>query len=162
VNQTLLDVMVGIALVVAAVGIVVPILPGTLLAMGALLVWAILTGGSSAWAAFVIGAVLMTLGQVLKYLIPHKSLRSAGVPSRSILIGAVVAVIGFFAIPAFGLPLGFIAGVLISEVARVGKFNDAWDSTWVAMKATGFAMLIELFALMLAMTFWVGGVIASS
>lgn len=161
-NEVLLNVAVGATLIVAAVGIIVPILPGTFLAIGALLVWAILTGGTGAWVAFGIGAVLMGLGQVLKYLIPHKSLTSAGVPTRSIVVGYIVAVIGFFAIPVVGLPLGFVAGVLGSEVIRKGSLNDAWESTVIAMKATGFAIMVELAALLLAATFWVSGIAISA
>ncbi|MDH3959120.1 MAG: DUF456 domain-containing protein, partial [Actinomycetota bacterium] len=70
-NAVLLDVLVVLAVAVAVVGIVVPVLPGTLLALGAFLLWAILTGGSLAWAAFAIIALVIALGQVLKYLLPH-------------------------------------------------------------------------------------------
>ena len=51
-NEVLLDLLVVAALVVAAAGIIVPVLPGTLLALGALLVWAVVTGGAIAWGAF--------------------------------------------------------------------------------------------------------------
>lgn len=157
-DQAFLDILVAIALLIAAIGIIVPILPGTLLAIGALLFWAALTGGNVAWIVFGIGAVLMGLGQVLKYMIPHKSLTAAGIPTRSIIIGYVVAVVGFFVVPVFGLPLGFVAGVLVSEFFRKRTLSDAWESTWLAMKATGFSIMIELAALMLATTFWVSGV----
>ena len=106
-NQVLLDVVVAIALLVAAVGILVPVLPGTLLAIGALLIWALLTGETVAWVVFGVGTVLMGLGQVLKYLIPHKSLTAAGVPTRSIVVGYVVGIVAFFAIPVFGLPYSY-------------------------------------------------------
>jgi uncharacterized protein YqgC (DUF456 family) len=154
VSDVLLNLLVGITLAVAAVGIVVPILPGTLLAAGALLVWAIATGGAVAWSAFAIAAILLGLGQVLKFLLPHKSMTAAGVPGRSILVGWVTGIVGFFVIPVVGLPLGFIAGVLVAEQIRLGHWRSAWDSTWVAMKATGFGILIELAALMLAASCW--------
>ena len=157
-NAVLLDVLVVLAVSVAVVGIVVPVLPGTVLALGAFLLWALLTGGSS-WAAFAIIAVLIALGQVLKYLLPRKSLTAAGVPGRSILVGAVCAIAGFFLIPVIGLVVGFIGGLFLAEQVRLRNWAEAIDSTWVAMKATGFAILIELGALMAATTVWVGALI---
>ena len=155
----MLDLLVAVALVVAAAGIIVPVLPGTLLGLGALLVWAILTGGATAWVAFAIIAVIITLGQVLKYLVPHRSMTSAGVPGRSILVGGVAAIVGFFVIPVVGLVVGFIGGVYAAEHARLRDWPAARDSTWVAMKATGFSILIELGALLAAATVWAGALV---
>jgi uncharacterized protein len=154
VNDVLLDLLVAGALVVAAVGILIPVLPGTFLALGALLVWAIATGGSIAWAAFGVMAVVIGAGQVLKYLLPHKSLTAAGVPGRSLLIGGVAAIFGFFLIPVVGLVVGFIGGLYVAEHMRLRDWTLAKESTWVAMKATGFSVLIELGALMAAAAVW--------
>ena len=153
-NDVLLDLLVAVALVVAAVGILIPVLPGTFLALGALLVWAIATGGSIAWGAFGVMAVVIGAGQVLKYLLPHKSLTAAGVPGRSILIGGVAAIFGFFLIPVVGLIVGFIGGLYVAEHVRLRDWTLAKESTWVAMKATGFSVLIELGALMAAAAVW--------
>lgn len=158
-NEALLDLLVLVALVVAAAGIIVPVLPGTLLALGALLVWAVITGGGIAWGAFALAAVIIGLGQVLKYLLPHKSLTAAGVPGRSILIGGVAAIIGFFLIPVVGLLVGFIGGLYVAEHVRLRDWPRARESTWVAMKATGFSILIELGALMLAATVWAAALV---
>jgi uncharacterized protein len=162
VNEALLNLLVGIALLVAAAGIVVPILPGTLLALGALLVWALLTGGPVAWSAFAVMAVIIGLGQVLKYLLPHKAMTAAGVPGRSILIGGLAAIVGFFVIPLVGLVIGFVGGVYVAEHTRLRDWEAARTSTWVAMKATGFSILIELGAILLAAGVWAGAVVATT
>jgi uncharacterized protein YqgC (DUF456 family) len=154
VNEVLLDLIVAAALLVAAVGILVPILPGTLLAAGALLVWAILTGGAAAWTSFGLIVVVLAVGQLLKFLLPHRSLTAAGVPGRSILVGGVAAIVGFFLIPVLGLVLGFIGGLYVAEQLRLGDWEAARSSTWSAMKATGFSILIELSALMVAAMVW--------
>jgi uncharacterized protein YqgC (DUF456 family) len=162
VNEALLNLLVGLALLVAAAGIVVPILPGTLLALGALLVWAILTGGATAWIAFAIMAAVIGLGQVLKYLLPHRTMSAAGVPGRSILVGGIAAIVGFFVIPFVGLIVGFIGGVYVAEHSRLRDWEAARGSTWVAMKATGFSILIELAAVLVAGTIWAGAAIATT
>jgi uncharacterized protein YqgC (DUF456 family) len=159
VNEALLDLLVVAALVVAAVGILVPVLPGTFLALGALLVWAIATGGTIAWGAFGVIALVIAGGQVLKYLLPHKSLTAAGVPGRSILIGGVAAIVGFFLIPVVGLIVGFIGGLYVAEHVRLRDWTLAKESTWAAMKATGFSILIELGALMAAAAVWAAALV---
>jgi hypothetical protein len=159
VNEVLLDLLVVAALVVAAVGILVPVLPGTVLALGALLVWAIATGGTIAWAAFGVMALVLGAGQVLKYLLPHKSLTAAGVPGRSILLGGVAAIVGFFLIPVVGLIVGFVGGLYVAEHVRLRDWTRAKESTWAAMKATGFSILIELGALMAAAAVWIAALV---
>jgi uncharacterized protein YqgC (DUF456 family) len=159
VSQSALDLLVGIALIVSVIGILVPILPGTVLAAAALLVWALLTGGAAAWGAFAVMALVLALGQVLKYLLPHKSMTAAGVPGRSIVVGGVAAIVGFFVIPVVGLIVGFIGGVYVAEHARLRQWEAARQSTWVAMKATGFSILIELAAVLVAAAIWVGAIV---
>ena len=101
-------------------------------------------------------ALVIAVGQVLKYLLPHKSMTAAGVPGRSILVGGLAAIVGFFVIPVVGLIVGFIGGVYVAEHVRLQDWTQSRDSTWVAMKATGFSILIELGALMLTATLWAG------
>jgi uncharacterized protein len=161
VNEVLLDLLVAAALAVSAAGIIVPVLPGTILALVALLFWAVITGGTLAWSAFAMMALVLALGQILKYLLPHKSMTSAGVPGRSILIGGIAAIVGFFAIPVVGLLVGFVGGVYVAEHTRLREWEAARQSTWVAMKATGFSILIELAALLIAASIWVAAVIAT-
>jgi uncharacterized protein YqgC (DUF456 family) len=161
VNESLLNLLVGVALVVSAAGIVVPILPGTFLAAGALLIWAIVTGGATAWGSFAVMALVLAAGQLLKYLLPHRSMTAAGVPGRSILVGGIAAIIGFFAIPVVGLVVGFVGGVYLAEHARLRQWEAARTSTWAAMKATGFSILIELGALLVTASIWAGALIVA-
>ncbi|HYN56327.1 MAG TPA: DUF456 domain-containing protein [Motilibacterales bacterium] len=158
-NAVLLDLLVVVAVAVAAVGIVVPVLPGTLLALAAFLVWAVITGGMTAWVTLGVIILILGLGEVLKYLLPRNSLTAAGVPGRSILVGGIAAIIGFFLIPIVGLVVGFIGGLYVAEHVRLRDWPQARESTWVAMKATGFSILIELGALLLAATVWGGALV---
>jgi uncharacterized protein YqgC (DUF456 family) len=162
VNAVLIDLLVVAALVVAAAGIIVPVLPGTFLAVGAFLAWAVVTGGPVAWATFAVTALIIAAGQVLKYLLPHKSLTAAGVPARSILVGGLAAIIGFFVIPIVGLIVGFIGGLYVAEHVRLRDWTLAKESTWAAMKATGFSILIELGALMVAAAAWAAALVLLS
>lgn len=157
--MTLTDVLIGLVIAIGLVGVLLPILPGTLLIAVALLVWAILTGGTAAWVCFGVAAAILVAGAVVKYLIPGKQL-TAAVPTKSLLIGGLLGVIGFFAIPIVGLFLGFVLGVYLAEYQRVGQ-EAAWPSTKAALKAIGLSILIELLAGVLAAGVWFGGVLAT-
>jgi uncharacterized protein YqgC (DUF456 family) len=159
VSSATLDLLVGLALVVGVAGLVVPVLPGTVLIAGTLLVWAIVTGGSGAWVAFTLMALVLGVGQVLKYLLPGRSMQAAGIPGRSIMVGGFAGTVGFFLVPVVGMFIGFIGGVYVAEHVRVGAWDEARHSTWVAMKATGFSMLIELTAALVAIAIWLAALV---
>ena len=56
--MTLTEAVVGLAILVGLLGIVVPVLPGGILIFGAVLVWAVVTGGATAWVVFAVAAAL--------------------------------------------------------------------------------------------------------
>jgi uncharacterized protein YqgC (DUF456 family) len=152
--------IVGLAIVVGIVGTIVPILPGALLVAGAVVVWAALTGGTTAWLVAVAAVLIIGAGQLLKYLIPGKQLKQTGVPNWVLFVGAVAGIIGFFVIPVIGLVVGFILGVFLAEAGRLRTFRDAWPTTLQAMKSAGWSVLIEFGSSVLAASVWVAGLAA--
>lgn len=155
--MTTLDVLVGIAIAIGIAGIIVPVLPGTLLVLGAILVWAVQVGTTTAWVVFAVATVLLAAGTVVKYLVPGRRLNASGVPNRTLLVGALLAFVGFFVVPVVGMFIGFVLGVYVAERARVGG-AQAWPSTVGALKAVGVSILIELVAAFLAAVTWAVGV----
>ena len=154
-------VVVGAAIVVGLAGVVVPVLPGALLSLAAILVWSILTNSVAGWVVFAVAAVAIGSTQVLKYVLPGRSLKRAGVPNRTTLLGALLSVVGFFVIPVVGMPVGFVLGVFLSEYQRVRKARPAWTSTLAALKATGASLAIELAGALVAAGTWFGFVLLS-
>lgn len=157
--MTATEVLVAAAIVVGLVGVVVPVLPGGGLVGLAILVWALDTGGVTAWVVFGVAAVLLLVGGVVKYVVPGRRLKDAGIPAATQWLGALLGVVGFFVVPVVGLPLGFVLGVYLAERTRVGP--AAWESTKVSMRAVGLSILIEFGAAVLAAAAWVGGVVAT-
>lgn len=157
-SVTSVDLFTGLAIAVGLVGIVVMVLPGSLLIIGAILVWAILTDNPTAWVFFAVATVFLVLGQVLKYLIPGRRMQRAGVPNSTLLVGAALAVVGFFVIPVVGFIIGFVGGVYLAEVRRVGE-AEARRTTLHALKATGLSIALELGFALVATAIWVAGVI---
>jgi uncharacterized protein YqgC (DUF456 family) len=157
---TLVEVLCALAILVGLVGILVPVLPGTLLIAAALVVWAYDTGTGLAWGIAWSGLVVLAVGFVIKFAVPHRRLRDAGVPRRTIVVGGILGIGGFFVIPVIGLFIGFVGGVWLAESGRLGR-SQAWPSTKTALKATGLSILIELASGLLAMAWFIGGVLAT-
>lgn len=153
-------VLVGLAIAVGIAGVVVPVLPGSLLAWAAILVWAVAVGSATAWSVFAFATVAIGVGQIVKYLVPGRRLRDAGVPRRTIVTGVVFAVIGFFVIPIVGMFLGFPLGVYLEEHRRLRRAEPAWRSTKAALHAIGLSIAIELAATALAAAVWLAAVLA--
>ena len=157
--MTFLEVVVGLAILVGLAGIVLPVLPGTLLILVAVLVWATETGGATAWTVLGVTVVLLAMGSVIKFLLPGKQLKAA-VPTSTLAVGAVLGIVGFFVIPVVGMFVGFPLGIYVAEVARVGS-AAAWPSTKQALRAMGVSILIELLFGTLAAGVWAFGVLVT-
>lgn len=154
------EVLVAVAIAAGIAGIIVPVLPGTLLVLGAVLVWALEVGTTTGWAVFAVCTTLLAAGSVIKFLVPGRRLKASGVPTRTLLVGALLAFVGFFVVPVVGMLLGFVLGVYLAERGRLGS-KLAWPSTVSALKAVGVSILIELVAAFLATVSWVVGVVVT-
>jgi len=152
------ELLVALVIAVGLAGILVPVLPGSVLVLGAILVWAWEVGGGTAWLVFGIAATVLVVGGVVKYLVPNRRLKGAGIPASTQWIGAALGIVGFFVIPVVGLLVGFVLGVYLAEYRRLGA-AAAWPSTWHALKAVGLSILIELAAGVAATCVWLTGVI---
>ena len=154
------EILVALAIAVGIAGIIVPVLPGTILVLAAILVWALEIATTTGWVVFAVAATLLVGGSVVKYLVPGRRLKASGVPHRTLLVGALLAFVGFFVIPVVGMFVGFVLGVYVAERTRVGA-AQAWPSTVHALKAVGVSILIELVAAFLAAVTWAVGVAAT-
>lgn len=146
-------------IVIGIVGIIVPVLPGLVLVIAGVAVWAVPRGDALAWTILGVAAAIVVAGTVVKYLIPGKKLKESGVPGRTVAVGAGLGIVGFFVIPVVGLFLGFILGVYFAELARLEDRAQAWPSARAALSAVGWSILIELATGLLAAAVWLGAVI---
>jgi uncharacterized protein YqgC (DUF456 family) len=156
--MTGVEVLVALAIAIGIVGVVIPLLPGSALVLGAILVWTIVVGTGTSWAVFAAAAAVLALGTVVKYAVPGRRLKQVGIPGSTLALGGILGVVGFFVIPVVGLLVGFVLGVYLAEINRVGG-SAAWPATVHALKAVGLSMLIEMLASLLAAAIWVVGVV---
>lgn len=159
-TELAVTVLCGAAIIVGIFGTVIPFVPGLALSWGGVLVWAVVADrGPDKWIVFAIVTVLAVLGTLFKYLLPGRHMQRSGVPTLTLVAGALLGIVGFFVVPIVGLFLGFVLGVFLAELARLHNAKLAWPSTWKAMKAVGMSMVIEIFAGLCILVSWVGGLL---
>jgi uncharacterized protein YqgC (DUF456 family) len=150
------ELVIGLVIAIGLLGIVFPVLPGGIIVGLAIGVWAFVVGGW-AWAFFAAAAIVIAAAEVIKYYVAGRTLKSAGVPNVTVVVGGIVGIVGFFVVPVVGLILGFILGAMVSELVRGWSFEQAWRGAVAAMKAAGASMLVELSGALIATTIWLVG-----
>ena len=154
-----LTIVAALLVVVGLVGMVVPVLPGLVLVVAGIALWAVPRNDAVGWTVLGIAVALVVVGAVLKYLLPGRRMRDAGVPGRTLVArrGAghrrVLRRADRRAAPrvrARGVPRRARPA---SDAAR------AWPSARHALTAVGWSILIELAAGLLATAVWVGALV---
>jgi uncharacterized protein YqgC (DUF456 family) len=152
-------VLAAVLIVVGLGGVLIPLLPGHVLIWLGVGLWSFERADSTGWVVLAVVSVVLAIGMVVKYALPGRRLREAGVPWITLAIGASLGVVGFFVIPVLGLPIGFVAGIYGAEFARLGSTQAAWPSTRQAVTAVGLSLLIELAFGLFAAAIWLFAVI---
>lgn len=136
--------LIGLALVLGVVGVILPVLPGSLIIILGLLTWGVLVGGPLVWTAAVIGVVLAICGWSASTVLTGRALHREGIPRGPILIAVVVALVGMILLPPLGLFIGFAAGLFGAEaVRRDYDVRAAGAASLKALRAMGLGILVE-------------------
>lgn len=151
-------VLVALGILLGLAGTVVQVLPGNVLVVGSILVWAAVTGGPTAWVTFAVALAFVLLAEVGQLVLGARHLRRAAVGWSTLAWGGLAGVVGFFVIPVVGLPVGFVLGVYLAELVRRRDPAVAWTATKAALRATGITIVVQLAGGLLAATTWLVGV----
>ena len=150
------DVLAGIVVLAGLVGIIVPILPGLVLQVFAVALWAWEESTTVGWVVLVVVVALAIAASIFKYLSPGRRLKEAGLPGWLLLTAVIVGIVGLFVIPVVGAPIGFVLTIYLFERARKGG-AQAWPSTKTALSAVAQSIGIELAGgFLIAVTFFAG------
>ena len=142
--DVLLAVAVAVAMAAGIVGTIVPLLPGLLLVWAAGLVYGLVEGfGRAGVVAFALMTVLLVVGTVAKYVLPGRRGLAEGAARTSLLLAAVLGIVGFFVVPLVGLPLGAVLGIYLGELQRHRDRTTAWRTTLAVLKAFGVGVAVE-------------------
>ncbi|WP_146338845.1 DUF456 domain-containing protein [Nesterenkonia sp. NBAIMH1] len=142
--EAMSTVIIGIVLVVGAAGIILPVIPGSLVIILSLLAWAFLLGGPAAWTAAVAGMVIAAVGWSASTVLTGRALHRERIPRRPILIAVGCALVGVFLLPPLGLFIGFAAGLFGAEFFRRDRdWQAAGRASLAALRAIGLGILLE-------------------
>ncbi|MDO4916230.1 MAG: DUF456 domain-containing protein [Rothia sp. (in: high G+C Gram-positive bacteria)] len=128
---------------VGCVGIIYPVLPGSLAILTGIVLWAFTVHSAEGWWALGLGGALVIVGMLAQFLLTGRTLKREKIPNSSTLWGAVGAVIGMFVIPVVGLFVGFAGGLYLSESYRRRNFGAAVPATLQALKSMGLGIVVE-------------------
>ncbi|GAB3186618.1 DUF456 domain-containing protein [Nesterenkonia suensis] len=137
----------GVALVLLLVGmagVVLPVLPGSLLIILTLLTWAVLIGGTAVWVAAGLGMVLAAVGWAASTVLTGQALHREQIPRGPILIAVLAALVGLVMLPPLGLFIGFALGLFGAEYLRRERdWQAAAQASLKALRAMGLGILVE-------------------
>lgn len=139
-----MELVVALLMVFGVVGIVVPVLPGLLLVVAGVALWALDERSSTGWVVLAVTVGVYAVGLVLQWLVPGRRMRRAGVPTSTLLVGVVTAIAAAFVIPVVGLFVGFPLGIFLVSWVRARDGREALRATGHALRAVGTNILIEL------------------
>ena len=154
--MTWTDAAVGLAILIGVVGIIVPVLPGSLLILAALVAWALEVGGTTAWTVAGIAIAVLVVGNVVGP--PARTQAQADRADPHVACRCTRSARRLLRHPRRRMFVGFPLGVYLAERVRVGPAL-AGASTKQALRAVGASILIELAAALLAAAVWVVGVV---
>lgn len=137
--------LVAAVMVIGLVGVLLPGLPGLILVLGAGVAYGFLFGfTTTAIVVLVFMTVLVIISVIKGLIIPARAASESGASRWSQVWAVVGGVTGFFLIPIFGLILGALAGLILSEFLVKGNWDEAWKATLGTAKGFGVSVLIDL------------------
>lgn len=146
--------LVGLMMTAGLLGVLMPGMPGPLVCWAAVLWWASTLHTAFAWYVLFGTAAVLVVAQVVVVLMPARHMRDAGISRRTLFLGGISGIVGFFVVPVVGGVLGFVGGIYAQERSRLGTHRAARISTRMAMRAIGASLLVELFACLLVAGTW--------
>lgn len=149
-----------VVFVIGLMGIVIPVLPGLIICLGTVLLWASEVGGTRAWVTFAVAALVFLVGVVLQYAIPGRRMKAEGVGRLTILTGLVAAVVGFFVVPVIGAPLFFVLGIYLLERVRYKDSKRAAAATRAAIRGVIRSIGVELTTALTIAVVWTVGILS--
>lgn len=158
-TQIITTVIAGLLLAVAALGTIIPVLPGSLLSLGTLLAWGWILGSGASWWSAGIGMAIALAGWSASTVLTGRNLKKQMIPRGSVFLAVALGIVGMFVVPVLGLFLGFGVGLLVGEYSRRRNLTEALRASGSALKAMGTGMVVEFGCAALASSVWMIGVI---
>jgi len=160
---TAFEALIGLAMVVGLVGIVVPLLPGSILIWIATVAWAVAGDGSLAlrWTVAAVATIVIGGALYLATTMPARASASAAAPGWLPWVVALGTVVGFFVVPVLGALIGGPIAAFVAETIRLRDVRGGWRSGMRALRGYGIGVGIELAAGTLVVALWLAAVLTT-
>jgi uncharacterized protein YqgC (DUF456 family) len=157
-----LEIVCLLVMLVGLVGVVIPVLPGLVLILGAGLAWVVLDGGGwIRWLTVLAMLLVAAVGYAAAWVVPGRATKNAGAPDWVVALGLLGMVVGFFVVPVVGAIIGGLAVIGVVELVRTRDPQVAWRSTWAVVKGFGISTAISFLAGLTMIAIWGAGVLVS-
>lgn len=155
-SDIIVTVIVAIVMVLGLAGTVLPILPGLWLIWAAAVGYGFMLGfGVVGWVATALITALAGGATAAGLLLPQRQATDIGLGWWSQVFAAGCAVIGLFAVPIIGAPLGFVIGVVASAVVETRDLRTALPAAWRILRSMLIASGIQLAAGTAMIVVWI-------
>ena len=155
--STIALIITTLVMVIGVIGIVLPIIPGTVLIFLAAMVYAFLEGFQTiGWGTLVVLGLLSVLATTADLWASTAGAKIGGASGWSIVIGMIGGLVGFVLFNLLGAILGAVLGVLLTEIARVGDWRQALKagSGWLLGWALSTVFQLAIGLIMVAIFIW--------
>jgi uncharacterized protein len=151
-------------MIVGLIGIIVPLLPGTLLIWLGVLVYVLDTGFTAvSLPIFILLTTIALVTGTADLWLPLLGARTVGASWRSLIFGAVGALLGtfFIPIPLIGTLAGYALGILVGEYQKRGEWEAAIKASLGGLAGWGVATAVQLAGGLLMLLIFVWQVMAA-
>ena len=143
-----------LAMLVGLIGIVLPIIPGTVVIFVAALIYALIEGFQTVgWLTLVVLGLLTIVATTADIWASSVGAKIGGASGWSIVVGLVGGLVGFVMFSLPGAIAGAILGVLLTEIVRLGDWRQAlkagsgWVLGWVLSTVVQLAIALTMVAI---------------
>jgi uncharacterized protein YqgC (DUF456 family) len=141
-----------VAMLVGLVGILLPVIPGTVVIFFAALVYAVIEGFETVgWPTLVVLGLMTAVATTADIWASSIGAKAGGASGWSVVVGLIGGLVGFIVFSLPGSIIGAVLGVLLAEVLRLRDWRKAlkagggWALGWalatVVQLGLGLAMV---------------------
>jgi uncharacterized protein YqgC (DUF456 family) len=144
-------------MLVGLIGIVLPVLPGTIIILVAAFVYALIEGFQTVgWPTLVVLGLLAVVATTADVWASSVGAKIGGASGWSVVFGLVGGLVGFVVLSLPGAIIGAVLGVLLTEIVRVRDWRQAFKagSGWVVGWILATVVQLAIGFVMVAIFFW--------
>ena len=151
-DDSIINLISGVLIVLGFLGTILPVLPGAPLALAGLLVFKLFSGDCNfGWEVITISGVFVIIGSILDYILPVALTKKFGGSKFGVWGSIVGLIVGLF-FPPIGFIIGPFIGALLAELLFASKnmksaLKSAFGSFVGFILTTGYDIILCLILL---------------